>query len=340
MIRISSIATLLLLLIVAPLQSWGAETTGAVTGGQLSVHPSWFKESFLDIAEDVNEAADSGKHVILFMHLNGCPYCYKMTEENFKNAPYTDFIKENFDVIAINIKGDREIAFDAETTVSEKELASLLKVRYTPTVVFLNQENKPVARANGYRSVPAFKQILDFVQSKSYETTTLANYIAENKAPAVYTFRDHPQYQPITDLKSVADKPLAVIFEDSGCDACDALYDGHLSNPEINEVLKNFTVVRLDALSEDKLIDPTGEQTTPKGFAEKLDLTYRPGIVLFDQGKEIARIDGLLYTFHFTEVLRYVGERHYQQYPNSFYDYLDVRTKEILATGKDIDLSK
>ena len=84
-----------------------ATTPGKLIGGKMSEHPGWFKESFLDIAEDVNEAAEADKHVILFMHLNGCPYCYKMTEENFKQAPYTDFIQENFDVIAINIKVDR-----------------------------------------------------------------------------------------------------------------------------------------------------------------------------------------------------------------------------------------
>jgi thioredoxin-related protein len=98
--------------------------------------------------------------------------------------------------------------------------------------------------------------------------------------------------------------------------------------------------VRLDALSSDPIVDTEGNSTTPKAFAEKLGLTYRPGIVLFNQGKEIWRIDGLLYTFHFTEVLRYVGERHYQQYPDNFYDYLDVKTNEILNSGKDIDLSK
>lgn len=339
-IRLTSIVFALLALFFSMQAQSAAQSTGAITGGKLSEHPDWFKESFLDIAADVDEAAESGKHVILFMHLNGCPYCYKMAEENFKNAPYTDFIKENFDVIAINIKGDREIAFDENTTVSEKELASMLKVRYTPTVIFLDNENKQVARVNGYRSVPAFKQVLDYIQEKAYATTTLAAFIADRQQPATYTFREHSQFQNLTNLHQIPDKPLAVIFEDSGCDACDALHDGHFSNPEINEVLKNFTVVRLDALSSDPIVDTEGNSTTPKAFAEKLGLTYRPGIVLFNQGKEIWRIDGLLYTFHFTEVLRYVGERHYQQYPDNFYDYLDVKTNEILNSGKDIDLSK
>ena len=57
-------------------------------------------------------------------------------------------------------------------------------------------------------------------------------------------------------------------------------------------------------------------------------------------GKEIMRIESLLYQYHFTEVLRYVAERHYKKYPKSFYDYLDVRTAELLKQGKTIDLSK
>ena len=322
------------------LQAAAATEPGKLTGGVPTVHPAWFKESFLDIAEDAEEAAAAGKHVILCRHLNDCPYCAKMADENFANAPYTPFIRENFDVIQINIKGDREVAFDASTSVSEKELAKLLKVRYTPTILFLNKENQTVLRLNGYRSVPAFKHALDYVQQKAYLQTNLSRFIEQQQTTPLYRFRDHPMLQQVTDLQSVADKPLAMLFEDSSCDACDALHDGHLKNPEILKVLENFTFVRLDANATDPIIDPTGNNTTPKAFAEQLGLTYRPGIVLFDQGREISRIDGLLFTYHFQEVLRYVGERHYVKYPKNFYDYLNVRTAEILKSGRNIDLSK
>lgn len=315
-------------------------TPGKLTGGKQSEHPDWFKESFLDIASDVEEATEAGKHVILFMHLNDCPYCAKMVDENFAHAPYTPFIRENFDVIQINIKGDREVAFDANTSISEKELARELKVRYTPTILFLNKENKTVLRLNGYRSVPAFKHALDYVQQQAYLNTSLSRFIEDQQTTPVYTFRDHPMLKNISDLQSVANEPLAILFEDSSCDACNQLHDGHLKDPDTLKILENFNFVRLDANAEYPIIDPKGNKTTAKAFAEKLGLTYRPGIVLFDKGKEISRIDGLLYTYHFQEALRYVGERHYIKYPNNFYDYLGVRTEAILKTGKNIDLSK
>lgn len=317
-----------------------AVTPGKLTGGKQSEHPDWFKESFLDIAGDVEEAAEAGKHVILFMHLNDCPYCAKMADENFAHAPYTPFIRKNFDVIQINIKGDREVAFDENTSMSEKELAKKLKVRYTPTILFLNKENKTVLRLNGYRSVPAFKHALDYVQQQAYLKTTLNQFIESQQASPVYTFRDHPMFKRVTDLSSAAKVPLALLFEDSSCDACNELHDGHLSNPETLKILENITFVRLDANSEDPIIDPEGNKTTAKAYAEKLGLTYRPGIVLFDKGKEIIRIDGLLYTYHFQEVLRYVGERHYIKYPNNLHGYLGMRTETILKSGKSIDLSK
>ena len=330
---------LVLFICVFSLLSVDAFTRGKVLGGKQSEHPDWFKESFLEIAEDVEEASEEGKHVMLFMHLNGCPYCYKMIEENIKNAPYTEFIKNNFDIIALNIRGDREVALNDEVSLTEKELAGRFKVMYTPTIIFLNSDNKVVARTNGYRSVPDFKLVLNYVQEKAYENTSLAKYLDSKKAE-VYAFRDHPQITSTNNLQAIADKPLAVLFEDKGCIDCAALHDKHLASPEVREVLKNFTLVRLDALSEEPITDVMGNPTTPRAYAEQLGLTYRPGIVLFDKHKEIMRIQSMLYSYHFTEILRYVGERHYEKYPESFYDYLDVKTEALLEQGKDVYFSE
>lgn len=303
-------------MVIAPGCLFAAATeakTGTVSGVKISEHPDWFKESFLDIADDVDEAAEAGKHVMLFMHLNGCPYCFKTVEENIKNSPYTDFIKKNFDVIAINIQGDREIAFNEVETLKEKALAKMLNVRFTPTVIFLDSNNQQVLRLNGYRTRSAFKHALDFVKSKAYQQTTLVEYIATQKTAKRYQMREHPQLQAITNLQRIADKPLALLFEDEWCnDACNTLHDDILSLPETQKVLDNFTFVRLDAASTKPIIDVEGNQTTPKAYAQKLGISYRPGIVMFDRGREIRRIDGMLYSFHFQESMRFVGERAYE----------------------------
>lgn len=314
-------------------------TRGRITGAQPTEHPDWFKESFLEIGDDVAEAASSGKHVLLYFYINECPYCHKMVEENFKSSPYTNFLQEQFDVIALNVYGDREVAFDENTRVTEKVLAKRLKVRYTPTILFLDHQNKPVLRLNGYRSVQAFKYALDFVDAEAYTHTTLSRYIEEKEQRQRYVFRPHEQLVDTSDLHAVAGEPLAVLFEDRTCDECDALHDGILNLPQTKDILQRFTFVRFDAFSAQPITDVAGNPTTPKNYVEALGLTYRPGIVLFDRGKEIIRIDGMLKTYYFQEILRYVGERHYERYPE-LRDYLAMRTQTILESGQDIDIWK
>lgn len=313
---------------------------GKIVGGKLSDLPEWFKESFLDIAEDVEEAKDEGKHLMLYMHLSGCPYCYKMVEEGFKNTDNTKIIQENFDVVPINIRGNKEVTLSEDLTMTEEEVRNHYKVNFTPTIVFLDHDNKLVYKVNGYRSPENFKHVLNFVRSKSYQSSTLAQFIKKQDRKEGYKFRSHSSFQELTDLSTKRDKPLLVLFEDRYCVLCDQLHDGHLKNPDILKEISLFDVVRLDAESDEEIVGVDGNKTTPRKYAEKLELNYRPGIVMFDQGSEVLRIDALLYSYHFAGHLRYIGEGHYKKYPESVYDYLRVYRQKIIDSGKDIDISK
>lgn len=77
--------------------------------------PDWFKDSFLDIREDVTEASDAEKRVILYFYQDGCPYCDKLLKDNFGNPEIADATRKYFDVIAINMWGDRSVVdFEGE----------------------------------------------------------------------------------------------------------------------------------------------------------------------------------------------------------------------------------
>jgi thioredoxin-related protein len=326
-----------------------ASATGQLLGAKQSSHPDWFKESFLDIAEDVEEAADAGRHVILFLEMNGCPYCYKMIEENFKGSDYSEWLQERFDVIALNVRGDREVAMDADTMMSEKALAEALGVRYTPTVIFLDQANEPVARVNGYRNAADFKQVLDYVDAQTYQSQTLADYLdsqnAETATAGSDALRDHDQIREAADVGdlSAIDGPLLLLFEDAACGACDALHDGHLKAPEVIEALKPYTVVRVDTLSDAAFTGPDGEPTTGAQLADDLGIEYRPTLVLMDGpagGKdEIARIESMLYRYHFVGLLEYVGLGKYRDFPDGPFDYINDKTAKLTAAGEDVSIS-
>ncbi len=328
---------LVLLGLVMPV--FGAETAtrGSITGGVAHEAPDWFKVSFLDIADDVDDATDEGKHVLLFFQLNDCPYCDRMLEECFEAEPLRTYIQQHFDTIAINVRGDRDIAFNENISVTEKELSDILKVAATPAILFLDKNNKTVVRVNGYRAPERFKQVLEFVSTKSYQTTRLGDYLQARLDKNVYQLRPNPLFSEIRDLSTV-DGPLMLIFEDGSCYDCKEFHDGILGQELVRKEIEGFTIVRLDASSTETIIDPHGNETTPAKLASKHEMIYRPGVLAFDDGNLVRRHDSLTFPHHFKESMRYVAGRYYQQ--TDYRSYSQQRTEDLLSSGVVIDLGR
>ncbi len=337
--KLKSILTIIILLL-SPLfySQLNAAETGKVSGGIDFETPSWFKDSFLDIAEDASEAKESGKHVLLFFHLNGCPYCNKMINTNFQKEPLKSQIQQNFDSIEINIKGDREIAMSEDLVTTESVLATYLKVQYTPTIIFLDGNNKTVLRLNGYRSPAALKQALDFVQQKAYLTTSFNDFKRKNLKYGQYKLINDEIFKNTTDFSSLK-KPVAVLFEDDDCDECVHFHQKMLSRAEIREQLSRYHVVRLDAKSNQPIIDFDGHKTTPMAWATTLKISYRPGLLLFDEGREVARVESMLYPFHFENVLRFGLDKNHLKY-SGYADLMNLRQQQLLSQGIDVNIGK
>ena len=55
-----------------------AKTEGSLAEGMVNPgyeeQPGWFKNSFLDLNEDIEEARASGKRLMIFFYQDGCPY--------------------------------------------------------------------------------------------------------------------------------------------------------------------------------------------------------------------------------------------------------------------------
>ena len=77
--------------------------------------------------------------------------------------------------------GAREVyGLDGEET-TEKEIARSLNVQFTPTIIFLNIEGESVLRLNGHVSPPEMQVALNYVQTKTYESQTIFEYLAVNQ---------------------------------------------------------------------------------------------------------------------------------------------------------------
>ena len=67
--------------------------------------PAWFKNSFLDLRDDLRDAAAARKRVMIYFGQNGCPYCKRLMEVNFRQADIVAKTRRHFDAIEINIFG-------------------------------------------------------------------------------------------------------------------------------------------------------------------------------------------------------------------------------------------
>ncbi len=311
---------------------------GRAIGGRAHTLPDWFKQSFLNLKEDADEARKAGKHLLVFMDLNDCPYCARTLDENFHHGENKPYIQKHFDVIAVNVRGAGEVTWIDGTTLTEQELAVKLKVVGTPALIFIDPDGKKVLQLNGYRTPPTLRHALEYVANKEYRRQSLADYVEKKQKTPVYKFRDHPRFEQVTDFAGYR-KPLAVIFEDRNCADCDGFHDKVLSRPEVLAEMKAVRMVRLDAYAETPIVDISGQRTTPRAWAASLGMTHRPGVVLFDEGKEAGRIEGRFYHFHFKEMLRFVSGKHYKHY-DRFGAYLVDRQTSLLQQGIDIDFGE
>jgi thioredoxin-related protein len=320
--------------------SEGQLDAGMVNPGYVEA-PHWFKVSFLDLFEDIAEAADNNKRLMVYYYQDGCPYCKKLIQDNFGQREIAEKTQQYFDVVAINLWGDKEVVV-GDKSYTEKQFAEALKVQYTPTLLFFNEDNKIVFRANGYYPPEKFDALLDYIGSRKETEMSYQEYMASvNPQPSTGRLHDD-----INTVKSTSDfsqslskdKYLLVMFEQKQCATCDELHTDIMKRQESIDLLKKFNVAVVDMWSEESITTPAGENMKMQDWVKKLDVKYAPSLVFFNsEGKEVFRSDGYLKAFHVQSVMDYVASGAYLKQSN-FQRYIDERADDMRARGIEVDL--
>lgn len=303
--------------------------------------PPWFANTFLDLKEDVADAARDGKRLMVYFGQDGCPYCKLLMVNNFAQKSIVDKMHRHFVAVAINMWGDREVTpLDGKAT-TEKDFARALNVQFTPTLLFFDEAGKVVARLNGYYPPHRFEAVLDYVAGKRERSQTLTAYLGQAaREPPNPKLADQPFFKkPPYDLtRKAGDKPLAVVFETTDCAGCDELHNVSFKRREVLAQVERFDVVRLTLGAPTPVTLPDGRKSTAEAWARELRVVYAPTIVLFDaSGAEAFRLEAHLRPFHVTGSLAYVADGAYRSEP-SFQRYLQARTEELRAKGQHVDL--
>ncbi|NNG13172.1 MAG: thioredoxin fold domain-containing protein [Halobacteria archaeon] len=303
--------------------------------------PDWFVNSFLDIREDVAEAAAANKRVILYFYQDGCPYCKKLLDTNLSQRATVEKLRSRFNVIAINMWGDREVTDFAGAATTEKVFARALRVMFTPTLLFLNEAGEVALRVNGYYAPHKFDIALDYAAVHNGSGPSFHEYYA-GVAPSPASGKLHTADARLTTDRPLdrrdGERPLLVFFEQKDCTPCDELHLDVLQRPESREQLARFDTVLIDMWSQDPVQRPDGKNSSAAEWARELDVKYAPSLVFFNSaGEEVFRIEAYLRSFHVQSVMDYVASGAYLEQP-SFQRFIAARADELEARGIHVDL--
>lgn len=139
--------------------------------------PTWLRDTFKDMREDLAEANAEGKRLLIIFEQRGCIYCTKMYEEVFPQPEIDALIRDNYFVVQMNLFGDVEVTDLDGETLPEKDMAMKWGVMFTPTMIFLPEkvsEGQTVSEAAVAKMPGAFGKgttaaLLTWVKDHEYE---------------------------------------------------------------------------------------------------------------------------------------------------------------------------
>ncbi len=317
---------------------------GRYYGAKLTEFPSWFKTSFLDLREDIAEAAAAGKRLLVVFHQEGCPYCNALVERNFSQRDIVQYTRRHFDAVEINIWGDREVTDPSGRTLTEKAFAAALKVQFTPTLLFFDERGETVLRLNGYWPPERFRLALRYVAEHREAHEPFTAYLARHAPPATRgrllaeDFFRPPPYDLRPGHANRERRPLAVFFEQPHCPECETLHRRVLSDASVRAALRPFYAVQLDRWAETPVVTPRGERTTARRWADGLGVKFLPAIVLLTpDGREVIRAEAEFHVFHTAGLFEYVASGAWREQP-SFQRFLSARAEQWREQGIDVDI--
>ena len=283
-----------------------AALAGIEDGPRHAGHPDWMSPAFVDLESDLETVRKQGKTgVMVLFTTQGCTYCAEFINRSLGDPDLRQRVQENFVSIGLELFDDNFMIDHYGNEVSIKHFAEQQKAGMAPTLLFYGPDNDLVFRAVGYQSPERFGAILDYLVSGSQREMTFRDYLRRagddpEKGDSTYTvLRPDPLFarppyalarQPIA-----ADRPLLVIFEQTGCGDCQRFHDKVLALAEVRALLERFEVVRLDARdAETPVLAPDGRRTTPAAWFAAEGFSRVPALLFVDEaGSTVLRNDAV-----------------------------------------------
>lgn len=255
------------------------------------VYPDWFKQSFYDLQADLDDARNDGKKgIMLFFSMKTCSYCQAIIETAFQQQDIEQRLRQNYDVIGVDVFSDTEIVdFDGKSYWS-KDFAVVAKASFTPTMIFYGEDGAIQLRLIGYQSPQKIRAVLDYLEGDFYQQMSLREFMQKDQTRAKAQI-DTKNARNL-DRRQGSEKQLLVVFESADCAKCPLLRT--MLNKEILQpylLQLDVVFVRSDSIMGN-IVTPSGQRLSGQAWADQLGLIHQPAMVFFnEQGKEVLRVD-------------------------------------------------
>ncbi len=327
-------------------------TEGSLNKGMINPgfyeKPTWFKDSFLELQADLNDANDQGRKIILYFHQDGCPYCKKLLDDNFTRKDIVSKMSQKFDLLEINMWGDKTVTSLTGEELAEKEFAKKMKIMFTPTLIVLDDKGNEQFRMNGYYAPDKFSAALDYVLLKSEKDISFNDFYhqQQNKSQAESKLHTEAFIYKGNDLRRLiknSNKAVIILFEQGDCLECDELHGDIFRRLPVYKKLQQFSVAQININSDKVIITPDGQSMTEKQLAEKVNIQYTPSIFFYDKQDKnsekrlVFRSEGYLKGFHIQALFDYISSKAYLSEPE-FQRFVQQRADKMRKEGVKVEL--
>lgn len=142
--------------------------------------------NWVDINHAFEQAAKSGKVVLVDLYTDWCGWCKKMDKTTYADSGVVAYMNEHVLASKLNPEKEGEVKFEGET-FTPREFASGLKVTgYPTTVIFVPaespEEQPTLAPIPGYLAADKLLSFLRYFGDKAYKTMSYEDYVASQTA--------------------------------------------------------------------------------------------------------------------------------------------------------------
>lgn len=144
----------------------------------------FFDAGLGDFKAELAAAQKAGKRGLLLMfESEGCPYCRRMRDQILSRDEVQAYFRQYFAIFSVDVSGDVRMTDFSGTEISEKMFSRSMRVRGTPTFVFVGPDGMELTRYTGAtKDAREFLQFGRYVVEGHYANQSFEQFYPEVKA--------------------------------------------------------------------------------------------------------------------------------------------------------------